>query len=235
MSNTETSNADAPKDTTMVTKTGGDTIEDMMKELQMTMSVNEMNELLKLQMNGGLKAMDSDSELFKDFFTPQKENIDKDVPFLLRQNENDVKQSSFNGDIESIDNIFTQGDSFQPSKSSDVEVEMVKDAIEQSEPFPGKRDILAKLTGYQQFGPSWVMQEGYKDLSGDNYKYFYVENKDNRRHGDIFEKISVEVLKTILQTKGADAEFSRRMSLVEYDYDYDDDNDDDDDDMGDYY
>ena len=148
MSNTETSNADAPKDTTMVTNTGGDTLEDMMKELQMTMSVNEMNELLKLQMNGGLKAMDSDSELFKDFFTPQKENIDKDVPFLLRQNENDVKQSSFNGDIESTGNIFTQGESFQPSKSTDVEVEMVKDAIEQAEPFPRKGDILAKLTGY---------------------------------------------------------------------------------------
>ena len=100
---------------------------------------------------------------------------------------------------------------------------MVKDAIEQSEPFPGKREILDKLNSYQQFGPSWVMQEGYGDLSGNNYKYVYGEREENRRHGDMFDKIPVDMLKTILQSSPTEDVFNRRMSTVDYDnYDADD-------------
>ena len=113
-------------------------------------------------------------------------------------------QSNFNEDLDisSIDDIFTQSQILKPAKQNDVEVEMVEDVIEQSKPFHGKREILSKLTGYQQFGPSWVLQEEYTDM---------------------FDKITVNMLKTILHSYGTGDVFNRRMSTVDYaNYDADD-------------
>ena len=61
--------------------------------------------------------------------------------------------------------------------------------------------FLAKKRN-QQFGPSWVLQEEYKDM---------------------FDKITVDMLKTILWSAGTEDVFNRRMSTVDYDnYDGDD-------------
>merc|ERR1719233_1554107 len=182
-----------------------------------------MEEILKLQMEDGDAV-----EMLKKFLGSKEDNSINDVPFILKQdeNKNTFEQANSNVDIDAIDTIFTQNEIPKSTNPADVEVELVKDAIEQSEPFPGKRDILNKLTGYQQFGPSWVLQEGYKDMTGENYKYFYV-GKDNRRRGDIFEKISVDMLKNILETATDDNGFNRRMSNLEYDYyEYENFNDD---------
>jgi hypothetical protein len=66
-----------------------------------------------------------------------------------------------------------------------------------------------------------VPYEGYAYLTGDNYKYV-----DNRRQGDTFNKITVDMLKTILQSAGTDDVFNRIMSDVDFDIYDGDDNDD---------
>ena len=208
---------DNSPDDTAISDMVGDNIEDMMTKVPEDV-MEVMEEILKLQMDDGDAV-----EMLKNFLGSQEANTNNNVPFILKQEEdiNNFKQTNTNIDIDPIDTIFTQNDIVQSTNPADVEVELVKDAIEQSEPFPGKRDILNKLTGYQQFGPSWVLQEGYKDMTGDNYKYFYV-GKDNRRRGDMFEKISVDMLKNILQTATDNNGFNRRMSYIEYDdYEYD--------------
>jgi hypothetical protein len=92
-------------------------------------------------MNDGLEGMYLDSALFDNFFTPDK---DKSSSLRQKQKDTDITQSTLieDLDIASIDDIFTQSQIFKPAKPNDVEVEMVKDAIEQSEPFPGKRKSL---------------------------------------------------------------------------------------------
>ena len=208
---------DISQDDTAISDMVGDNIEDMMTKVPEDV-MEVMEEIIKLQMDDGDAV-----EMLKTFLGSQEANTNNNVPFILKQEEdiNNFKQANTNIDIDAIDTIFTQNDIVESTNPADVEVELVKDAIEQSEPFPGKRDILNKLTGYQQFGPSWVLQEGYKDMTGDNYKYFYV-GKDNRRQGEMFEKISVDMLKNILQTATDNNGFNRRMSYIEYeDYEYD--------------
>jgi len=62
-----------------------------------------------------------------------------------------------------------------------------------------KREILSKLSKYQQLGPDWLEQEGYEDPSGNNYKYVYVKKSRNRRL-DTFNTIPLDHFKTIIKS-----------------------------------
>ena len=53
-------------------------------------------------------------------------------------------------------------------------------------------------------------------MTGDNYEYFYVE-KEAGETEDMFDKIMVDMLKTVLQYTGTDDVFNRIISTVLYD------------------
>ena len=156
------------------------------------------------------------------------------VTDLLNINLNIMEENNLRNNFIESDKIVnirgTAADSLNKVKNNVVNVEMVKKEIEQNDSFPGKADILDKLTGYQRFGPDWILREGYTDTSGKNFKYVYV---GNRRLGEAvrFETIDKDLLKMILQHSEDSFSDNRRSFDVEYDsyeyyedYDYDNSN-----------